>query len=42
MGYDESNILEKVKAPLYIINGKNLNEVKKAVSGKKFKGTVIK
>ena len=35
-------ILEKVKAPLYIINGKNLNEVKNAISGKKFKGTVIK
>ena len=35
-------ILTKTNSALYIINGNNLNEVKKAVSGKKFKGTVVK
>jgi len=36
-------ILQKTKkTSLYILNGKNLTEVKKAVSGRKFKGTVIK
>lgn len=34
-------LLTKSKSSLYIINGKNVSEVKKAVEGKKFEGTVI-